>query len=316
MILCVNPNPAIDKTVVVSGFQLNAIHRPASVLALPGGKGCNVARALVTLGESAMVTGWVGGHAGRFIEEGLAAEGIGAAFVHTEAESRTCLSIVDNESRGVTEIYERGEPVAESEVAELLAQYCALLGQVTGVTLSGTLPPGCPPDLYRTLIEIAREHGLPAYLDSSGEALREGLLGRPALVKPNAAEFADLAGAQSTGPANMIRAMQEIAARYETTVVVSRGAAGALASDGRAAWEVRAPSIDAGSAVGSGDCLLAGLAFGLSRGLPLPEALRRGVAAGSANTLHTGAGRFTRTDFERLLAESVVTIIHERDAAP
>ncbi len=116
----------------------------------------------MTLGESAVVTGWVGGHAGRFIEEGLAAEGIGAAFVHTEAESRTCLSIVDNESRGVTEIYERGEPVAESEVAELLAQYCVLLGQVTGVTLSGTLPPGCPPGLYRTLIELARVHGKPA----------------------------------------------------------------------------------------------------------------------------------------------------------
>jgi len=114
----------------------------------------------------------------------------------------------------------------------------------------------------------------------------------------------------------MIRAMQEIAARYETTVVVSRGAAGALATDGRAAWEVRAPRVEARSAVGSGDCLLAGLAFGLSRGLPLPDAVRCGVAAGSANTLQTGAGRFVRTDFERLLAETVVTIIHERDAAP
>ncbi len=309
MILCVNPNPAIDKTVVVSGFRLNAIHRPTSVLALPGGKGCNVARALVTLGEPAMVTGWVGGHAGRFIEEGLLAEGIGAAFVHTAAESRTCLSIVDNESRGVTEIYERGEPVAESQVTELLAQYRVLLRQVTGVTLSGTLPPGCPPDLYRTLIELARVHGKPAYLDSSGEALRLGLEGRPALVKPNAAEFADLAGAQSTGRADIIRVAREIATRYATIVVVSRGAAGALASDGRAAWEVRAPSIDAGSAVGSGDCLLAGLAFGLSRGLPLPDALRSGVAAGSANTLQTGAGRFARPDFERLLAETVVAAI-------
>lgn len=316
MILCVNPNPAIDKTVVVPRFRLDAIHRPASVLALPGGKGCNVARALVTLGESAMVTGWVGGHAGRFIEEGLAAEGIGAAFVHTEAESRTCLSILDSESGGVTEIYERGASITESQVAELLARYRVLLGQVTGVTLSGTLPPGCPPDLYRTLIEVAREQGLPAYLDSSGEALREGLLGRPALVKPNAAEFAEVTGAPSTGPGDMIRAMQEIAARYETTVVVSRGAAGALATDGRTAWEVRAPRVEARSAVGSGDCLLAGLAFGLSRGLPLPDAVRCGVAAGSANTLQTGAGRFVRTDFERLLAETVVTIIHERDAAP
>jgi tagatose 6-phosphate kinase len=316
VILCVNPNPAIDKTVVMPGFRLNAIHRPASVLALPGGKGCNVARALVTLGEPAMVTGWVGGHAGRFIEEGLAAEGIGAAFIHTAVESRTCLSIVDSESGGVTEIYERGEAVADSQVAELLVRYRALLGQVTGVTLSGTLPPGCPPDLYRTLIELARAHGRPAYLDSSGEALRLGLEGRPALVKPNAAEFADLAGARLAGRADIIRAAREVAVRYETAVVISMGAGGALAADGRAAWEVRAPSIDAGSAVGSGDCLLAGLVFGLNRGLPLADALRCGVAAGSANTLQAGAGRFARTDFERLLAETAVTIVHERDASP
>lgn len=309
MILCVNPNPAIDKTVVVPGFHLGAIHRPAHVLALPGGKGCNVARALVALGEPAVVTGWVGGHAGRFIEEGLAAEGIAAAFVHTGVEARTCLSIVDSESGRVTEIYERGEPVTAAQTAELLAQYRGLLGRVAGVTLSGTLPPGCPPDLYRTLIELARDRGLLTYLDSSGEALRQGLLGRPALVKPNAAEFAELAGTRLDDPAEIVGAARAIAARHGTTVVVSRGAAGVLATDGCAAWEVRAPRIEAGSAVGSGDCLLAGLVYGLGRGLPLAEALRCGVAAGSANTLQAGAGRFARADFERLLGETTATAL-------
>jgi fructose-1-phosphate kinase PfkB-like protein len=49
MILCMNPNAAIDKTVIVSPFQLGKIHRPEAVKALPGSKGCNVARALKTL---------------------------------------------------------------------------------------------------------------------------------------------------------------------------------------------------------------------------------------------------------------------------
>ena len=64
MILCVNPNVAIDKTVVVRSFRLNEIHRPEQVMALPGGKGCNVARALKCLGESPVVAGWVGGVVG------------------------------------------------------------------------------------------------------------------------------------------------------------------------------------------------------------------------------------------------------------
>jgi fructose-1-phosphate kinase PfkB-like protein len=57
MILCVNPNAAIDKTVVVSPFRLNEIRRPPQIVALPGGKGCNVARALKCLGDDSVVTG-------------------------------------------------------------------------------------------------------------------------------------------------------------------------------------------------------------------------------------------------------------------
>ncbi len=38
MILCLNLNAAIDKTIVVSSFEINKIHRPESVLALAGGK--------------------------------------------------------------------------------------------------------------------------------------------------------------------------------------------------------------------------------------------------------------------------------------
>src|SRR5512133_735283 len=71
MILCLNLNAAIDKTIVVSSFEINRIHRPESVLSLAGGKGCNVARALKTLGEVPVVSGWVGGFAGRFIEDEL-----------------------------------------------------------------------------------------------------------------------------------------------------------------------------------------------------------------------------------------------------
>ena len=38
MILCVTPNTAIDKTLVVENFALNAIHRPSLELNLPGGR--------------------------------------------------------------------------------------------------------------------------------------------------------------------------------------------------------------------------------------------------------------------------------------
>ncbi|MFL5734920.1 MAG: 1-phosphofructokinase family hexose kinase [Chloroflexia bacterium] len=177
MILCINANAAIDKTVVVNGFVLNAIQRPESVLALPGGKGANCAKGLKQLGGLPVVSGWVGGFNGRFIEEGLQQEGIDTAFVYVEAESRTCLSILDPTGGTLTEIYERGEPIPAGKVEELKAVFRSLVGpgaRCEAVTLSGSLPPGVPDDFYGQLIGIARAERVRVFLDSSGEALKKG----------------------------------------------------------------------------------------------------------------------------------------------
>ena len=118
MILCLNLNAAIDKTIVVSSLEINKIHRPESVIALAGGKGCNVARALKTLGAEPVVSGWVGGFAGQFIETELHREGIQTDFIYTDFESRTCTSILDREHGTMTEIYEKGETVPAKKVDE------------------------------------------------------------------------------------------------------------------------------------------------------------------------------------------------------
>src|SRR5450432_804295 len=179
MILCVNPNAAIDKTVVVNSFHLNEIHRPQEVRSLPGGKGCNVARALKQLGATPLVSGWVGGYAGQFIEAGLRSEGIEVDFVRLENESRTCLSVLDPVGRTLTEIYEKGEAVPPDKVEEFKKHFQSIIGHYQAVTLSGSLPTGVPTDYYAQLIEIARAASIPVFLDTSGEALRMGIEAQP-----------------------------------------------------------------------------------------------------------------------------------------
>jgi 1-phosphofructokinase family hexose kinase len=309
MILCLTLNAAIDKTAVVSPFRLNAIHRPQEVLALAGGKGCNVARALRTLGADALVSGWVGGFAGQFIEARLHAEGIKTAFVHTEAESRMCFSILDPEGGTLTEVYEKGEPIAADRQAALLERVREALPGCTAVALSGSLPAGVPTDFYARLIEIAVAAGIPAYLDSSGPALAHGLAAQPCAIKPNRAEFADLTGSDAADIAGCAEAAARVAAERGVLVVLSLGADGAIAADGRAILHARPPRLEIVSAVGSGDCLLAGVIYGLTQGWPLAEALACGTAAGTANALSIGAGRFTRTDYDRVREQVSVAIL-------
>jgi tagatose 6-phosphate kinase len=300
MILCLNLNAAIDKTIVVSSFEINKIHRPESVIALAGGKGCNVARALKTLGEEPIISGWVGGFAGQFIERELYGEGIQTDFVHTDFESRTCTSILDRKHETITEIYERGEPVPAEKVEQLRERIRTVVGKYKAVTLSGSLPPGVPYDFYAGVIEIAKEAGVLTFLDSSGEALRRGVEAGPFFVKPNETEAKSLLDVKASDSLDFVQAAVEISTRYKTNVVLSMGAKGAIAAKGRNVFEVKSPSVEAKSAVGSGDCMLAGLTYGALRGFSFEETITVGVAAGTANTLTIGAGQFKMDDFERL----------------
>lgn len=310
MILCINANAAIDKTVIINRFHLNEIHRPQSVISLPGGKGANVAKALKRLGEAPLISGWLGGFNGRFIEAGLQADGIDTAFVYVDFESRTCLSILDPEEGTLTEIYERGDPIPANKVEELETAFRRLVGACSAVTLSGSLPPGVPVGFYARLASIANEANVPVFLDSGGDALKQGVQGsKPYLIKPNIKEFAELAGRKAeelTGPDEPARLAVEMSNRYETIVALSMGGEGLLVANRRETFRVAPPRIPIKSAVGSGDCLLAGITYGVTHGFSLPEAARYGVAAGTANALSVGAGMFSIDDFMHVLAQTEI----------
>jgi tagatose 6-phosphate kinase len=307
MILCLNLNAAIDKTIVVTSFKINKIHRPESVVALAGGKGCNVARALNKLGETPVVSGWVGGFSGQFIEKELHREGIQTDFIHTDFESRTCTSILDHEKQTMTEIYEVGEAVPFGKICELRDHILAVIGKYKAVTLSGSLPPGVPSDFYADLIEIAQKENVLTFLDTSGDALRKGVEAGPFFVKPNETEAKSLLGLRSNDTLDFAQAAAEISIRYGTNVLLSLGAEGAVAAKAEEIYLLKNPSIEAKSAVGSGDCMLAGLTHGFLNGLSFEKAIVCGVAAGTANTLTIGAGQFNIEDFEKLRGQVHIT---------
>src|ERR1700690_3316628 len=220
MILCLNLNAAIDKTIMVSSFEINKIHRPESVVALAGGKGCNVARALKTLGENAVVSGWVGGFAGKYIEKELHREEIQTDFIHTDFESRTCTSILDPEKQTMTEIYELGESIPLEKIDVLQDHVAAVLGNYKAITLSGSLPPGVPTNFYAEMIEIAKKENVVSFLDTSGDALRKGVEAGPFFVKPNETEAKSILGFTSNDTLDFDQAAAVISKKYSTNVLL------------------------------------------------------------------------------------------------
>jgi fructose-1-phosphate kinase PfkB-like protein len=155
-------------------------------------------------------------------------------------------------------------------------------------------------DFYAGLIKIAKGAGVLTFLDTSGEALRKGVEAGPFFVKPNESEARVLLGLHPGEPFDSPQGAAEISKKYETNVLLSVGAEGAVVAKGQETFIVKNPTVEAKSAVGSGDCTLAGLAYGILHRLSFEESIICGVAAGTANTLTIGAGQFKIADFERL----------------
>lgn len=304
MILCVTPNAAIDRTLVVPGFGPGSVFRPVETIVAAGGKGINVARAVRALGGQSTCAGFLGGHSGRLLATLAEREGLEGIWTWVEGESRTCVIIVDPTQGQATVVNEHGLTVTADNWRDLCDDVLRLSGHSNCVCLSGSLPPGVSPDQFVGLIRALGEAGATVWVDTSGEALQAALTVESIALKVNG----DEAGALLNGAVSDVKAAagaaDELRKRGAREVVITLGAEGAVLACESGRWRVRPPTIKAVSAVASGDCFLAGLILALTSGASHDEALKRAVAAGAANTLTVGGGRFSLEDFERIRGET------------
>ena len=310
-LITVAPNPAIDRLYELDRLVRDTVNRPVRETWVAGGKGLNVARVARALGAEVTAVALLAGHAGRWMAEALAGEGIPTRIAWTSGETRTCLAIHDAADGTLTEINEAGPRVSPTEWTGLEDAVRAELaaGGAGVLSISGSLPPGAPDDGIARIARLALDAGVPVALDGSGPALLEALATSPWLVKLNAAEAAATLGrpmATDDAGANLLaRALADAGAG---TVVLTRGAAGAVAiAAGGRGLVVSPPAVRGPFPVGSGDAFLAGLAVGRLRGDRFDDGLRLAAAAAAANAMERGAGRLDPGAVDRLLAEVTIT---------
>jgi 1-phosphofructokinase family hexose kinase len=312
VIVCVAASPSVDKLFEVERVRIGAIHRPASFVSVPGGKGLNVARAAHALGAEVRATGILAGHAGRWIEGALADEGVPGTFAWVEGETRASLSVADATDRGLTEFYERGTDIGPHGWARLEDVVRGLLPGAGWMTISGFVPPGAPDDGYARLVKEAHAMGVRVALDTRDDPLLMGIAAGPDVVKVNAEEAGALLGMRLEALEEAVHAATEIRWRLDGSdraAIITRGAEGAVVVtpqgdvlQGRLYERGRYP-------VGSGDAFLGGLVTGLDRGEPWQQALRLALGGAAANAMVPGAGRLDPATAERLSSAAVVELL-------
>jgi fructose-1-phosphate kinase PfkB-like protein len=151
MILCVTPNPAIDRTLLVDALRVGEVHRAKKSLAVAGGKGLNVARTIQALGGEPLCMGLIGGHTGNLLAELAEHEGLSTHWTRMKNETRTCVILVED-GRDATVINERGAEVSVEECETFIQDVWRQSERVQLVCVSESLPPGFSIDLFQSLL--------------------------------------------------------------------------------------------------------------------------------------------------------------------
>ena len=302
MILCITPNPAIDRTLVLPNLVPGEVHRAQQTIVAAGGKGLNVARTIRTLGRDTLCLGFAGGHSGRLLADLAQNEGLHSYWTWTQGETRTCTILVPQDG-DATVINEPGMPVSASDWRRLQEDVRSHLSAAELVCISGSLPPASSAEEFQGLLQMLVDAGKKVWVDTSGPALHTALGHAGISIKVNGNEIGEILGLDIKDFDSGKRGMMMLQERGVTNAVITLGSLGALLVTKEGRWQATCPPVRVVSSVGSGDTFLGGLASALDVGRSWSESLGYAVAAGTANALSAGGGQFTPQQFEEIRAQ-------------
>ncbi len=290
MITTVTVNPSIDVTIAVDRLDVGEVHRVSPPLRQAGGKGVNVAAALLTGGHDAQALVFCGTDHGSVFLGLMADQAVPAVVADTGTTPRTNISLIESDGR-TTKLNEPGESIGESQIGALLATAVEAATSSSWIIAAGSLAPGMPIDFYARLADRFNGSSCRVALDASGASLAEALRAPGVVLKPNLEELAAVWDSPIDTVDEGVRAAKEIVSMGPSAVLLSLGADGAVLVTADTALYGVAPCHDVRNTVGAGDSMLAGYVAGneQSGGDPVAS-LRSALAWGRAAVRTEGTG--------------------------
>lgn len=268
LFVCAGLSPALQRTWTLPVLHAGKVNRIGRVEIIASGKPVNTARAARALQAPPTVCCPVGGETGAAWLRHLHLEGgIEVVPVAVSDPMRICATVFEQTGSVITELVEEAACPDENKRREWQAEVVRLAGQASILVLAGNLPPGVPATSYAEIIEACRREDLVTVVDASGPVAAEAVRAGVTLLKMNREEWA------RTAPL-----MQEQPARC----IVTDGPNEVVWTESGQTRKCRPPNLTARNTTGCGDAFTAGLALAYTRTRNLDQAVRWGIACGSA----------------------------------
>ncbi len=227
-------------------------------------------------------------------------ENVHTVIIKIQNETRENVIILDEFENAQYRFGMPATPLAEKEWQRCL-EAVQEIKDVSYIIASGSLPPGVPLNIYAQLSVIAKEKNAKFIVDACGETLREALQEGVYLLKPNLCELCFLAGKTNLESNEIETVAKEMLGNGKCEVmVVSMGAEGAMLVIVELSKIIKVPRVIKKSTVGAGDSMIAGIVHFLSQGKNIVDAVKYGVACGTAATMNTGTELCNVQDVEKI----------------
>ncbi len=269
-VLTVTMNPALDREIIISNFQLNTLHRifeRDKMLNDPGGKGINVSMMLYKLNNTPSIAmGFLGGYTGRMISEELRKRfpEVTQNFIHLDGESRENITILDEANHYITEINAPGPTVTEPDLVHFMKLFNTVVSRTKITVISGSVPLGVPLDTYAILSRKAKDNGNKVYVEARGQLLTNTIKQCcPDVVRPDMRSTNKIMGKEVETLSEYLEVGREIVNYGAQLVVISYQFKHDLIFTPEGAWilTIKDYELDESHLLGTGDAYVAGMIY-------------------------------------------------------
>lgn len=290
MIYTLTLNPAIDYYIDIDRFELGELNKANGAYTLPGGKGINVSKVLKNFEVKSVALGFYGGFTGNYIKTHLKDYGIKDNFIELEEDTRINIKLktFHNES----EISGKSPNISNKNIEELFK----LIGNIKEkdiLILSGSVPNSISDSIYKDIIDLLKnKNDIKIILDSRDKAFKKAIKSGIFLSKPNKNELEEYFNKEIKGFEDIVFYSRKLIKEGAQNLIVSMGKEGSILITKNSVYRGNAPKGKLISSVGAGDSMVAGIVYGISKGLSIEESYKYAIASGSATACSEGLTSF------------------------
>ena len=310
MIYTITFNPALDYTTQVENFKIGKINRTKTENILAGGKGLNVSIILKRLGINNTAFSFIAGFTGKELEKIIKEYDITTDFIEVNkgyTRINVKISSIEKDSlvqESETALNGNGPEITSKDVEKMLKKI-EKINSKDIVILSGNVPKCINEDIYEKICKKLNENKVKFVVDSSQGLLTNCLKYNPFFIKPNKEELEEIFNMKIETKEEIIIYSRKLQEKGAQNVLVSLGGNGAiLITENNDIYYANTPKGQVINTVGSGDSMVAGFVAGYLKSQSFEEALKLGIASGSATAFSRGLA--IQEDINKLLEQITI----------